>query len=74
MVETEGAGEAEGMGLTGGTNVRKVLCVMLARVQCLLRGTGPPGGYHHSLDKYADTERGSIGIPGNSSYGMAVLG
>lgn len=74
VVGAEGAEEAAGMSLTGGANVREVLCAMLARVQYFLRGTGPPGGYPRNLNKYADTNRELIGIPGNSSYGMALLG
>ena len=62
------------MSFSGGANVREVLSAMLARVQYFLRDTGLPGGYYHNLNKYADTDRESIGIPGNSSYGMGVLG
>jgi len=74
VVKAEGARGAGGMRFSGGANIRQVLSVMLARVQYFLSGTGLPGGYYQNSNKYADTDRESIGIPGNSSYGMGVPG
>ena len=74
MVDAEGAREAGGMRFSGGANVHEVLSVMLGRVQHCLKGTGVPGSYYHNSNYYADTDRESIGIVRNSSYGMGVLG